>query len=398
MTSDRQLLVDVFDAACARLDAGRLAEQAVQEAPAHARVIALGKVAHGQMRAALAARPDLVALLSVSTDAGPEPWAVAGDHPVPGARSFEAGERLLDAVRAMDGAPLVLLLSGGGSALAEVPAAGLTEPDVQEATRVLLRSGLDVERMNAVRKRLSALKGGRLALAAPLSRWRVRVLSDVVGDDPAAVASGPCVEDRTPASLPRRACEQAGVWHALPPRVREVLATESRAPTLAGLDIDLQVVAGARQLALAAELASPVPTTVLAPVTDPVEALAERYVRFARERTGTGPRLLVASGEPTLQVRGPGRGGRCQHLALLVARELSGLDATFLAAGSDGRDGDTDHAGAIVDGSTAEEAGEALEEAIARYDSAALHEELGTALPRRAPVTHLGELHLMLVR
>lgn len=398
MSSDALLLRSLFDDACCHLDAGRLAGRAVRDVPEGAGVLGLGKMAHRMVTAALEARPDLVPVASVGPAEGDAPWMRAGDHPVPGTRSFAAGRWLLERVSARNGSALVLLLSGGGSALAEAPLPGLSDDDLVETTARLLRARMPIDELNAVRRRLSAIKGGRLAQAAPTSRWQVFVLSDVVGDDPAVVASGPCAFPRDPPRRAERACREAGVWDALPERVRQRLEADPSSPSPDTLEIETTVLAGARALGLSLERSSPWPTTVLAPVDAPVEVLADRYLAWARAREGDGPMLLVATGEPLLEVRGPGRGGRAQHLALLMARSLAGMDATFLALGTDGRDGPTDHAGAWVDGTTAERAGDRLEKAIDRYDSATFHAEAGTAVARFPPVTHLGEAHLLLVR
>jgi glycerate 2-kinase len=394
---DRQLLLNLYRDACAQLDAGRLAVAALTQVPAGAGLLALGKVAHRQMRAVLAARPDLRPLLSISTDAGPEPWAIAGEHPVPDICSFQAGEALLGLVRANDGLPLVLLLSGGGSALAAVPREGIEDFDKADVTALLLRSGLDIGQMNTVRKRLSAIKGGRLAAAAPRSAWTVLAMSDVVGDDLGTIASGPCTPDHARPSEARQICRRAGLWDRLPQRVRELFLRDDPAPSLEGVAVESRVLAGARTLAITAEALAPWPATTLAPVQEPVEVLAKRYASWVADRSESGPALLIATGEPTLRVTGPGRGGRAQHLALLMAAELRGLNACFLAAGTDGRDGPTEHAGAIVDGATAADAGARLGAAISGFDSAPLHAELGTAIPRWTPCTHLGELYLLLV-
>lgn len=394
---DARYLAGIYRAVCDRLDAGRLSRKAIGELAEDSWVVGLGKVAHLQVRTALAAGGDLRPLLSISTEGGPESWAIAGDHPVPGARSFEAGAQLLARVREVDGEPITLLLSGGGSALAALPAPGLAVEDKVEVTRLLLRSGLDIGAVNTVRRRLSAIKGGRLALAARHSPWRVFVLSDVVGNDPRAVSSGPCVSDDEPPGAARRVLEAAGLWSSIPARVRAHLEDYDLPNSLAGLDVRIRVLAGAEDLAREAAALADVPATVLPPVTSPVERCAERYLAWMRQPRKR-PSLLVASGEPSLAVRGRGQGGRAQHLALLMAKGIAGQDATFLAAGTDGRDGDTHHAGAIVDGSVAARTGGELDEAISRFDSASFHARHGTGIPQWSPSTHLGELHLLLVR
>jgi len=393
----RAELLRVFHAACARTDAGMLAARALAGVPRSACVAALGKVAHRMMRAVLAERPDLRPLVSVGTEAGSERWALAGDHPVPGERSTAAGKALLDAVRHADGEPILVLLSGGGSALAEAPHPGIDAEELAEATRVLLRSGLDIVQLNEVRKRLSAIKAGGLARAASRSAWTVLALSDVAGDRLDAIASGPCSPDATAPQAAARHCRRAGVWDALPASVRERLSWSEPAPSLAGIRVEARILAGARDLARAAAAELKIPVTVDPPVDGPVDARAERYQRWARTHAGRGPAALVAAGETTLRVAGGGTGGRAQHLALMVAGAISGLDAAFLAAGSDGRDGATEHAGALVDGTTAARAGADLLRALRGFDSAPLLARLGDAMAREPPKTHLGELHLLML-
>jgi hydroxypyruvate reductase len=394
----RQRLLDLYRAVCDRLDAGRLAVAALGEVPENARILGLGKVAHRQVRAVLDARPDLKPLLSISTSEGPESWAIEGDHPIPDVLSFQAGERLLETVAQHDGEPLLFLLSGGGSALAEAAREGIEPWDVAEATAVLLKSGLDIRQINTVRKRLSLIKGGGLAKQAPRSAWHVLVMSDVVGDDLGTISGGPCAPDLSRPGEARLLCHRAGIWERLPERVVRLLERDESPLSLDGISIETKLLAGSRSLSFAAESLSEWPTTTLAPIEDSVENLAKRYAVWMRDRIGSGPALLIGAGEPTLRVTGSGRGGRAQHLALLMAAELRGLDAWFLAAGTDGRDGPTEQAGAIVDGTTAEVAGDRLPQAIAQFDSERFHVELGTAIPRWDPATHLGELHLLFVR
>lgn len=395
MTDDRQLLVRLFEDGCRRLDAGTLATRVAMGIPDDAVVLGLGKVAHRMVRAAVDARPDLTPLVSIATSAGPEAWAIAGDHPIPGDRSLEAGEAILEATRAANGRPIAFFLGGGGSALASTPLPGLTLDDERRTTELLLSSGLPVERVNDVRKALSVHKGGGLVRCAPDSEWSVFVLSDVPSGDPSAVASGPCDRERASRVRARLVCERARLWERLPPAVRRVLSEEDPPPSPAP-PTDLRVLADMRMLGVALEAAAPIDATVVSPVHEDVDELVRRWSTWAHEREGSGPALLVATGEPTVAVHGPGRGGRAQHLALLMARALAGLDATFLAAGTDGRDGPTAHAGAIVDGTTA--ALDGFDDAIARFDSATFHARHGTALAGFEPVTHLGDVFLLLVR
>lgn len=241
-------------------------------------------------------------------------------HPVPDARSVAAGERLLAEARALGPDDLLIgVWSGGGSALAEAPADGETLASIAAATRALLASGADIAEINAERVRRSRLKGGGLARACA-ARIVNLVLSDVAGDDPARVASGPAV--------------RPGDGTALIGRLADA-------------------VKGAVDEAFALRYA----TTVLDPeVRGEASEVGARLATAARvlaEQDGYRPPMaLFCAGEPV--VTGPlhGLGGRMQEAALSAARVLAGTDAVLLCLGTDGTDGPTDAAGALIDGGT----------------------------------------------
>ncbi len=398
-TTETEKLLRLYRTACDRLDGARLAASVADELAPGTRLLGLGKTAHRQVAAVLAARADVEPLVSVSTTRGGH-WAMEGAHPVPDERSFVAGEALLFSAQEADGADIALFLSGGGSSLATVAAEGVDEAEKVALHRRLLVSGLDIGRMNIVRRALSGIKGGRLAASAPRARWRVYVTSDVPDDDLATISSGPCVARPEQAGEAVRVLRGAGLWSGLSAGLQARLSQGRPPVDLSGTMITHRLLAGPRRLGQVVEqlLAEEGETaTVLAPVSVGVEELARRYARWAAERLGGGPATLVATGEPTLAVRGSGLGGRSQHLALLLARMLEGRPFTFLAAGTDGRDGPTSHAGAIVDGDTAFRAGSALDVALALDDSAPLHARLGTAIPAWDSPAHVGDLHLLRV-
>jgi glycerate 2-kinase len=241
------------------------------------------------------------------------PWPVlVGSHPVPDARSLAAGRALVDFVRAVPADGILLaLVSGGASALAEVPAAGVTLDELVAQVRAVVASGAPIAEINRVRTSLSAIKGGGLAraCAAPVVTL---VASDVVGDDPRVVGSGPTIDG-------------AG---------------------------EVRVIAGVADLARAAVAAAPIAAELVA--SDVTGDVADVAACIAARIDQPGPPLVVFAGEPTVRLPdNPGVGGRAQQLALLVARAIAGRgDAAFLAAGSDGVDGTGPAAGAIVDGAT----------------------------------------------
>jgi glycerate 2-kinase len=295
------------------------------------------------------------------------PVAVAGGgHPVPDAAGEAATARLLaDVAAAGPDTLVVVVLSGGASALLVAPAPGLTLMDKRNVTAALLAAGADIAALNAVRKHCSRVKGGGLARAAAGAAgvWTL-VLSDVVGDDPAVVASGPTAADGTsfadalgvldrllaPAAVPPavRAHLERGAAGALPETVR------AGDPVLAR--VRTRVVGGNRDAVHAAAAAAAGRGYAVALVAEPLAGDAADAGRRLAARLAAAPRdraiAVVAGGETTVRVQPGGHGGRSQHLALAAALALAGGPAVLLAAGTDGVDGPTDAAGACIDGGT----------------------------------------------
>jgi len=398
-----------------RLVAASLAEEPLPPGPV--RLLAVGKAAASMMRAALeplgARARDPLCVLPHGAAAPAGVRAILAGHPRPDAGSLGAGAAILAWAEANAGSPAFVLLSGGGSALAVAPAEGISFEEKVEATGLLMRSGATIQELNALRKHLSALKGGRLgALLAP-APVRVLVLSDVPGDDLSTIASGPFAPDPTTFADALRFADARGV--TLAPAVVARLAAGARGevaetpkpgdPRLAGVvhrllagPVDLARAAAeeARALGFAADADA-------APLTGDVAAVAARLGAWARANAGHGKRLLALGGEPTIAIPPGARapdGGRAQHLALLAAREIAGLPAAVLAAGSDGRDGPTEQAGAVVDGGTAaaaRSAGVNVEAALAEARSGPACVALGVAIPREETGTHLCDLVLVAV-
>jgi hydroxypyruvate reductase len=350
---------------------------------------------------ARAAAPVERAVVAVPHEAASESGLVGGGHPLPDEGSLRSGEALLGAATSLRPEDAVLLLvCGGGSSLAEAPRAPLTLADVRAVNDALVRSGAPIEEMNCVRAHLSRLKGGGLARAlhgAGVSRARALVLSDVPRGGVAAVSSGPAAADPTTFADAREIV-----------RRRHIELPEAA----------LRLLEGGEETLKPGEPADFIPHETLCDMSSPAReagrlwgdvvesaplvtgAADEVAARHARSLSGP-PRLICASGEPELRVpAGAPPGGRAQHVALLVARSLRGRDAAFLAAGTDGRDGNTDAAGAAVDGTTWDEAirrGLDPEGALERFDSASLLAALGATIPRMRSGAHAGELHLLLV-
>ena len=299
---------------------------------------------------------------------------VEASHPVPDQRGEAAARRILSLAASASADDLVLcLISGGGSALMALPAAGLSLADKQAVNRALLASGATIAEMNAVRKHLSAVKGGRLAAAAYPARTVSLLISDVPGDDPAVIASGPTVVDPTTFADARAILERYRI--DAPASVKRHLE-EAKDETPKPGDARL---ANAATTIVAAPMASLEAAAALArsagvePIIlgDAIEGEARDVGRaMAKEalaRRGSGPVVLLSGGETTVTVKGKGRGGRNMEFLAGLAVALKGAAGIFALAGdTDGIDGSEDNAGAIVTSDT-------LARAIAKgLDAAAL--------------------------
>jgi len=298
-----------------------------------------------------------------------EGWTMLeGGHPLPDGSSLQAGETLLRWLDSLEeGVPLLVLLSGGASALIEALPAGITLDDLVKVNDWLLGSGLDIGQMNGIRKRLSRIKGGRLARYLRERRCLQLLISDVPGDDPATIGSAPLYPS---ASAPITA--DLPSWFA---PLMQGAEPEVAADDPAFVNIETHVIASnAIALQAAAEMAQTLGMRVtLHPehFQGQAAALAEKFVQSALQGAAG---LQLWGGESTVILPPqPGNGGRSQQLALTAAKLLAGHDdILFLAAGTDGRDGPGEAVGALVDGSTrarGEEEGFSLDAALAAADS-----------------------------
>lgn len=276
--------------------------------------------------------------------------AYVGGHPLPDDESVRAGERALQLAQATgEGDLLLVLLSGGASAMAEAPVVPLA--DLRRTNALLLASGAAIEETNTVRRHLSRLKNGGLARAC---RGEVLVLAISDVDEPATLGSGPTVADASTPADARAALERHGLWDVVPASVRDHLARapppRAPGPEPSRVHVLADNATALRAAAAAAERLG-YKTTAM-PGSLRGEARERGRELGAMARAGTGPRAIVAGGETTVHVVGHGRGGRNQELALAAVDALSGTDALLAAFGTDGVDGPTDAAGAIVDGLT----------------------------------------------
>jgi len=343
------------------------------------------------------------------------PWRTfAAGHPCPSPASEDAGRAaLFEAdLSVQEGAPLVVCLSGGASAMLAVPAPGLTIADKAEATAVLLRAGLDISELNLVRRHLSAIKGGRLAARA--GRSITLAISDVctpVEDDPLVIGSGPTVGDDTSPGAALAVLERHGLANQLPPAAIRCLRDTANGrgdapvrPTDPRLRQAAYWVVASRKAAMraAADVAARLgyATHVVAEPTVGDAATASRSLGDAL-RAMRRPACVIASGETTVRVLGGGKGGRNQQLALGALEALAGLEPSALASiGTDGVDGPTDAAGAMVDSAMWPQLGssarDVVGDALARCDAYRLLDRLG-ALVRTGPTaTNVGDLQVWL--
>lgn len=343
---------------------------------------------------------------------------VEASHPVPDAAGEDAARRILGLAEGLGaGDQLVCLISGGGSALLALPAPGLTLADKQAVTRALLRSGATISEINTVRKHLSAIKGGRLAAAAHPARVVTLAISDVPGDDPAVIASGPTVPDPSTFADARAVLAKYGI--AEPKAVIAHLAAAERETPKPGdaifAEAKYELIASPQQaLAAAADQASANGVTPIV-LSDRMEGEA-RDVALVHAalalQLGAGqfrvgdklirrPAVLLSGGETTVTVRGNGRGGRNSEFLLALAAALDGAPGiAAIACDTDGIDGTDDNAGAIVYPDSAARAlalGLPAREALARNDGYGFFAALGDLVVTGPTLTNVNDFRAVLV-
>lgn len=384
-------------------------------------VIAAGKASVAMWTAASVRVPRVRDALVIAPASRPMTVAaparvVIGGHPFPTAGSQAAARAALDvAARVGEDEALVLLVSGGASALMAAPARGVSLDDKAAVTRVLLGSGADIAAINTVRKHLSAVKGGWLARAAR-GRCLTLALSDVIGDhedDLSIIGSGPGVADGSTFADACRVVAVRGLRDSLPARVTRRLEAGARGElreTPKPGDRDMQQVVarviGGRREAMRGAAAEArrrgfAVEVVDAPLVGEARETAARFVAGALRRVsgmrGARPACVIASGETTVTVTGGGRGGRNQEFALAAAGALAVLDhpAVLLSLATDGIDGPTDAAGGLVDEATLARAaglGLSIDGALADNDSYTCLQRLGDLVVTGPTGTNVGDL------
>jgi glycerate 2-kinase len=321
-----------------------------------------------------------------------------GGHPVPDAASLAGTQQVLQTVEAASADDtMFFVLTGGASALLVEPAAGLSFADVQAASRLLVNAGAGIDEINAIRKHLSAVTGGRLRQRAKCRSFCTLAISDVIGDSPASIGSGPTVADpstfaqclavvaryRLRDALPRAVIEhlESGAAGRIPETPKEQSEHFPSSPyrIIASNRMSIDAAAhAARKAGCRVEILT---TQMQGPTHEAAHQFAAALRRAATADKEARPLVLLAGGETTLAIEGAGRGGRNQEFALIAALDLQDLDTiALLSAGSDGTDGPTDAAGAFIDGSTISRAralGLNPQEALRRHDSYPLLEALG---------------------
>jgi len=414
----RDLLRRMFDAAVESAQPARCVPPHLPDPPkGRLLVIGAGKASAAMARAVEEHWPGELSGLVVTRYGYAVPCArieiVEAAHPVPDAAGLEAARRIQALVQGLTADDTVLcLISGGGSALLALPLDGLTLEDKQEVNRALLKSGATISEMNCVRRHLSAIKGGRLAAACHPAKVVTLLLSDVPGDDPMDIASGPTVADPTTCADALAIIRRYGI--TVPPKVLEVLesgrgeSVKPGDPRLAGLDtrmiatpqMALEAAAEvAREAGLAAHILS---DRIEGEARDVGKAMAGIALQVAqRGQPFTAPCVLLSGGETTVTVRGSGRGGRNVEFLLSLGVALDGCPGVHAIAGdTDGVDGLEEIAGAHIGPDSLARAwalGIKPKDRLADNDGHGFFEALGDSVVTGPTLTNVNDFRAVLI-
>ncbi|MGJ3258441.1 MAG: glycerate kinase type-2 family protein [Rhodospirillales bacterium] len=418
MPDPKALLRQLADAAIRAADPSVRVPPILPEAPKKAVVLGAGKASAAMARAIETAWPDTDLSGLVVTRYGYEVACdrveiVLAAHPVPDAAGREAARRILEMAEGAAGDDLVIaLMSGGGSALLTAPADGITFEEKQEVNRQLLRCGADIGEMNTLRKHISAIKGGRLTAAAHPARVLSILISDVPGDDPAVIGSGPTVPDPTSFADALAVVEKYGL--ELPESVMRHLneaASETPKPGDALFDGNEVIFAAKpdKSIEAAAEVARQAGYGVV-DLGDRVEGEAREvgreHARLALAcKAGDGPEaapcVILSGGETTVTMTGNGRGGRNTEYLLGVAEALDAAEGIYaVACDTDGVDGSEDNAGAFVDPTTMARAlatGLSVADALDDNDAYTLFYNTGDLLVTGPTYTNVNDFRAVVV-
>jgi glycerate-2-kinase len=381
-------------------------------------VVATGKAAAAMVRGVGPAARGVILVPETATGAELPPGmrVELGGHPLPTIEGIAASRRILAAAeRLTDRDRLLYLVSGGSSALFEVPLPGIDDEDLIDTYALLLAAGMPIGEMNCVRRALSAVKGGGLARAAAAAEIITLAVSDVPGDVSADIGSGPTVAADDPPDRALALCESYGLVGALPATVLGVMRARAERITAGWALVppasvvgdrvastSYRVVVSASEAEEAAEerleeLGYAVIAAPMARLTGDTTAAAWALLPALEAARGGSRRAFVVSGETTVRLPAAhGRGGRNQHMACILAGGLAGHDGfACMIGGTDGRDGDSDAAGGLIDGATAGRAtaaGHDLRTAIERFDTATALAAAGDAVVTGPTGTNVGDL------
>jgi hydroxypyruvate reductase len=417
---DRDLLEDLFRTAVAAADPARAIVAHLPPKPRGRTIVIGAGKASAQMAAAFekAWGGPLTGLVVTRYGYGAPTTGieiVEASHPVPDEAGFLAARRIMGQVHGLGPDDLVVaLISGGGSALLPSPGPGMSFEDEQAVTRSLLASGVPISVMNLVRNELSAIKGGRLAALAAPARVATLIVSDVPGDDPAFVTSGPTVPIAGSRAEVRHLVALHGI--ALPPAAAALLAGSDNPPPrpddprfarnsveiIASSALSLEAAARrAEQRGLAAHILSDAVEGDARDVAPALAALAREV--DMRNRPFRRPAVLLSGGETTVTVRGRGKGGRNAEFLLAFALAIEGGDNSIsaIAADTDGIDGSEDNAGAIADGTTAARmraAGIDPRAALADNDAYSAFDAIGDLVVTGPTGTNVNDFRAIVIR
>jgi len=414
----RRLLREMFDAAIAAASPALCVPKYLPKPPkGRTVVVGAGKAAAAMAAAVEANWSGPIEGLVVTRYGHSVPCrhieVIEAAHPVPDAAGREAARRILDKVQGLGPDDLVLcLLSGGGSALLALPAGGVTLEDKQAINRALLRSGAHIEEMNTVRKHLSAIKGGRLAIAAAPAPVLSLMISDVPGDDPSVIASGPTVPDATTSAAAIAILERYGI--DIPgPVLKHLQGPTAETPKPGDTrfrNVTNRVVATPQEaLEAAAQVARDAgfrPLILGNAIQGEARDVGLVHAGIAKQVTGYGqpsapPCALISGGETTVTVRGGGRGGRNAEFLLGLAVALDGCaGVAAMAADTDGIDGSEDNAGAFLLPDSPERAAQSglnFSAHLANNDAYSVFARLGDLLITGPTRTNVNDIRVILI-
>jgi hydroxypyruvate reductase len=418
MTGDRDLLQRMFAAAVAAVDPLKILQPFLPPPPkGRTIVVGAGKAAAAMAKAVEAHWAGPVEGLVITRYDHGLPCdrieVIEASHPVPDAAGQAAARRILDKVKGLSADDLVLcLISGGASALMAIPADGLTLADKQAVNKALLKSGANIAEMNCVRKHLSAIKGGRLAAAAYPAKVVSLMISDVPGDDPSVIGSGPTVADPSTRQDALAVIRKYGITTSdAVLRHLESDACETPKPGDARLATVESHIIGTPQAALDAAAAvarnAGVTPIILGDLEGEARDVAMVHAGIARQiarhgQPASAPAVIISGGETTVTVRGNGRGGRNAEFLLALAVALGGNAGISAVAGdTDGIDGTEDNAGALLSPDSLARAAAkhvSAKEALANNDGYGFFSSIGDLIVTGPTRTNVNDFRAIIIR